>query len=512
MQTNELMSLVTHGEPELVFAIVAPVGTDLEFFEGRFRDLVQQFKYDVKVIKLSDIAKELDPQHFGVPLDESTPYSRINTLMTLGNTIRAKAGRGDVLALHAIARIAQSRQRDEKSKPMPQPRRVYLLRSLKHQAEVEAVRRIYGPGFFLIGVNSDKDERFSNLTTWKGIKEEDARRLLDRDENEEDAFGQKTRDTFALSDVFVSSNDYAKLSRFLDLVFGAPFETPTEEEYAMFLAYAASLRSAQMARQVGAVIVSAHGEVVAAGANEVPKYGGGQYWPTKDDARDHRRGSDSNDVAIDDAVAAIVRVVGEHASGINTDGLADRIKKGTPVGDLTEFGRVVHAEMEALLACARAGVSPLGGTLYCTTFPCHNCAKHIIAAGITKVVYVEPYPKSRALQHHDDAISFDDKAKDRVIFTPFVGVAPRRYFDLFSMRLGSGAPIVRKAKGKPQPWERKAALPRLRMSPFGYMEREELIVSLIQDEIAPILEKAVPSGPGVDQERPDGQAKQTGSE
>ncbi|MDN3612645.1 hypothetical protein QWZ16_23945 [Vibrio ostreicida] len=26
-------------------------------------------------------------------------------------------------------------------------------------------------------------------------------------------------------------------------------------------------------------------------------------------------------------------------------------------------------------------------------FPCHNCAKHIVASGIKRVVYVEPYPK-----------------------------------------------------------------------------------------------------------------------
>ena len=44
-----------------------------------------------------------------------------------------------------------------------------------------------------------------------------------------------------------------------------------------------------------------------------------------------------------------------------------------------------HAEMEALLSCARSGVSTRGATLYSTTFPCHNCAKHIIAAGVARV-------------------------------------------------------------------------------------------------------------------------------
>ncbi len=71
---------------------------------------------------------------------------------------------------------------------------------------------------------------------------------------------------------------------------------------------------------------------------------------------------------------------------------------------MTEFGRVVHAEMDALLSCNRAGIPTIGSTLYCTTLPCHNCAKHINASGITRVVYVEPYPKSRALDFHSESI------------------------------------------------------------------------------------------------------------
>lgn len=50
-------------------------------------------------------------------------------------------------------------------------------------------------------------------------------------------------------------------------------------------------------------------------------------------------------------------------------------------------------------------------TLYSTTYPCHGCAKHIVAAGISEVVYYEPYPKSRALALHDDSIQEDTRAE-----------------------------------------------------------------------------------------------------
>lgn len=146
--------------------------------------------------------------------------------------------------------------------------------------------------------------------------------------------------------------------------------------------------------------------------------------------------------------------------------------------DITEFGRAVHAEMEALLACMRIGVSPRGGTLYSTTFPCHNCAKHIVAAGIQRVVYVEPYPKSRALDLFSDSIRFQDdpsmSGTSLVRFEPFVGMAPRRFFDIFSLRLGHGQEIRRKAEGKMVEWRIESSYPRNELNHTSYLELEKI--------------------------------------
>lgn len=48
----------------------------------------------------------------------------------------------------------------------------------------------------------------------------------------------------------------------------------------------------------------------------------------------------------------------------------------------------VHAESNALLQC---DVSLRDTELYCTHSPCFNCIKHVIAAGVTRVVYKERY-------------------------------------------------------------------------------------------------------------------------
>jgi cytidine deaminase len=90
--------------------------------------------------------------------------------------------------------------------------------------------------------------------------------------------------------------------------------------------------------------------------------------------------------------------------------------------------------MAALIDAARRGVSVRGQTLHTTTFPCHNCTKHLIAAGIDRVVYVEPYPKSRAKELHLDAIVVEagERVVGKVAYEAFVGVAPRQYVELFS--------------------------------------------------------------------------------
>ncbi|MBR4686628.1 MAG: cytidine deaminase, partial [Candidatus Methanomethylophilaceae archaeon] len=56
-----------------------------------------------------------------------------------------------------------------------------------------------------------------------------------------------------------------------------------------------------------------------------------------------------------------------------------------------ELCRGVHAEQNAVIQAAYFGTSVNGGTLYTTTYPCSMCAKIIINAGISEIVYDEDY-------------------------------------------------------------------------------------------------------------------------
>ena len=274
----------------------------------------------------------------------------------------------------------------------------------------------------------------------------------------------------------------------MDLIFGSPYLTPTFDEYAMFMAFTSSLRSADLSRQVGAVIAK-NNEIIASGANDSPRAGGGLYWPIfdekkhdivdKSDGRDYKRGFDSNKIEQHNIIQNILSNLDDTFDKEKKDKLEDVLKKSS-IKYITEYGRVVHAEMEALLFCARNNISSKEATLYCTTFPCHNCAKHIIAAGLKKVVYIEPYPKSKAFDFHSDSIInnekeflLPDKNDSYVNFVPFIGVGPRKFFDLFSISLSSGYKIKRKeSDGSIVKWMPEESFSRLQMLPFSYMERE----------------------------------------
>lgn len=51
----------------------------------------------------------------------------------------------------------------------------------------------------------------------------------------------------------------------------------------------------------------------------------------------------------------------------------------------------IHAEMNALLYCAKEGISVKNSTCYVTHFPCLNCTKSLIQAGISKIYYHQAY-------------------------------------------------------------------------------------------------------------------------
>ena len=53
--------------------------------------------------------------------------------------------------------------------------------------------------------------------------------------------------------------------------------------------------------------------------------------------------------------------------------------------------RTIHAEMNAILQCAKFGVPTENAEIYVTHFPCLQCTKMILQAGIKKIHYLKDY-------------------------------------------------------------------------------------------------------------------------
>jgi deoxycytidylate deaminase len=283
------------------------------------------------------------------------------------------------------------------------------------------------------------------------------------------------------------------------VVLAHPFRTPTKDEFALFEATGAARLSAEPGRQVGAALANGQGEIIALGTNEVPRPGGGIYReggddPDVPDQREFRFGANDEERQVDTNDRMQREIAQEIAATLNhpsrkwlvEDVVADELLAAvlsTRLGDLTEFGRAIHAEMSAILDAARNGHMVAGSTLYVTTFPCHNCAKHIVCAGITRCVFLAPYAKSQAEAMHSDALAVakGGPVGKKVPFNPFVGVAPRRYAEFFTWSRRKDA------DGRLPTWDRSKAVPRLgdaeppelRQNRPAYRVCEDLILGLL---------------------------------
>ncbi|CAH1656802.1 Deoxycytidylate deaminase [Hyphomicrobiales bacterium] len=488
------LSLVPN--PELIFGIVAPIGVDLDMVTEQLIAKLREMEYATNELRLTKLMRELPIRQ---PICDTPYVQSYKDRISFANEARKRYG-DDALAALAISAVRAYRAQIHETEPVesgtpedagetpeerPVPGRAYVIRQLKRPEEVALLRSVYGRQFIQISAFSPERSRIKRIESQERssrgglVSEVDAHNIAfeivsqDAKENLDD-HGQRVRDAFPLGDVFIDASTSKacslSLDRFVKLLFGSNEIGPTRDEYGMYMAKSASLRSLDLSRQVGAAVFRSSGEIITMGCNEVPKAGGGTYWSGDDrDQRDIVDGSDPNERRKTEVLVDVIdrlKRSGFLSEEIAQEGDAYQITKKllenrnpesvseSKVMDLLEFGRIIHAEMSALTDAARKGLSVQNATLYCTTFPCHMCAKHIVASGIARVVYLEPYPKSFAAELHGDSIQVEDNSSpEKIVFEPFVGIAPFRYRDLFEKgkRKYSGGLAQRWNRGERRP-------------------------------------------------------------
>ena len=485
--------------PELVIALCGPIGSPLHEVSISIEKLLtSQFGYEkVEVIRLSEFIKAFaEKKNIQVP---TAGVGRIKELIRLGNDMRQAYGK-EILAKLAIKQIAEARaaqvtEPSEGSIPDAHPlkaatkpaRVVHIINSIKNQSELEILRLVYGDLLYTIGVYSPLALREATLK--KAMTDVQVSELIDRDSGEEREDGQTVRQTFPFADYFLrvesrtTSEVEERVQRFLTLILGSSPLTPSVHEMAMYAAASAAGHSACLSRQVGACVTSSNGDVLSTGWNDVPRFGGGLYLSENDSNKDlrcwNRDGGkcfndEEKDLLADRVTKVLVKEGFVQAS--NEQKVTESLRHASGLKDLIEFSRAIHAEMHAILRALPLGGNQVkGGRIYVTTYPCHSCARHIIAAGISDVYFIEPYRKSLAVKLHDDAMTEDETGQDKVILRQYDGVAPRRFLALFKSH------TERKKRGKLVQGKQHQAMPVVKLSLEAIPRLEAMVVLGLED-------------------------------
>jgi len=462
---------------ELILAFCGPIGSQITEVAKKVKQVLEEYGFTVEFIEIGEILKEnfdkvkelsiksagIENPDFDRDFDKMSYAQRTDLLQSTGNELRNKYSRS-ILSQIAIKKIGYERRKWEKREPSgktkiddllmkSKPRRyATIIDCLKHPDEVTLLQEVYGKMFYLFGVLRPSSARKKWLYD-QGVSEADASYLVNRDKSEEEKYGQQVLKTLQYADFFVRSIEEKTgkiencVRRYIKILLGDTERTPTVDEYAMYSAQSAAYRSSCLSRQVGAAVIDNDDNLLATGYNDTPRYEGGHC--LSHDNKDNRclkftDGACKNEVIKKNIITNIEEILKDkiHGTGIKKQkademiiDISEAISSEERLKSLLEFSKAVHAEMDVITSVARTGNGSLkNATLYCTTFPCHICARHIIASGITKVIYIEPYEKSLAIELHGEEIEnepIDENENNKVLFLPFEGVAPRQYLNLF---------------------------------------------------------------------------------
>ncbi len=364
--------------------------------------LAKNFFNDDKYIKLS-LSTMLRENY---EKDNGKPFENRSQLQEYGNQLRCKdkAILAKTLDDNYISKNAKSN---------------FVIESIRNPAEIKYFREKY-PEFILIGIFADYDVRWERVkNSYNGSKD-----AFDIDEQKdkgmfEPEYGQKISDCFFESDLILSNNEEIscegkneafqnmndKIKAYLTALEDPSNSNPTLKETLMAAAYTSGRRSRCLKRKVGAVIADKFDRIISSGFNGVPlglkecKGSLGNCY------RDIKRTELGKKICSD--------------LHVKNDDSAVIVRKNIK---LLELCRSLHGEESAILNLVGRSADLTESTIYVTTYPCNLCANKIVQAGISRVVYFEPYPVEEAKKIFKDA---------KVATEPFEGVTFRAFFKFY---------------------------------------------------------------------------------
>lgn len=414
-----------YGRPNLVIGLTGPFGSGCTTMRAVLEQEFQFYSFKVS----DDIRTEVDAEKKAI--DKGKPGWR-RVLQEHGDE-RRKEDIG-YWVNKVIRRIDEARL----------GKGPIVIDGLRNSLEVEEIRKIY-PRFFLVAVCAPKDER------WNRVREDykgDSREFDDddrRDQNEDFVWGQSVQKCVDDADyVYYNSErlvvnltgceepDTSRIERkftstakdFVPVMIGEKqHRDPKVEEIQIAAAYAQSHSSTCLKRHVGAVITVSRNDQefpVSMGYNENPP----NVRTCKSECACYK----------DEDMISKLRARGreiycpkcgkkhtELHEPWNCMKCGTNLKAWLHPNRNMELCTAIHAEERAILSLGDRSAE--GGTLYVTTFPCFQCARLILDAGIKNIVYVEAYPVK------ETEVFLRTSGVERI--SPFSGFTARAFFRVF---------------------------------------------------------------------------------
>jgi deoxycytidylate deaminase len=310
-------------------------------------------------------------------------------LQDIGNELRQSRG-SEYLAKKAV----------EAADQLPSNSLV-VFDGIRNAAEVDYLRETF-PNFFLITVWCPQEKR------WERIKDQYKESYTEfvnddnRDRNEEIEYGQQVQLCVDKADIVIRNDEphhskeatkkamQGKIKEYIDLLGRKTVRIPHHDEMAMTLAYTSSLRSMCLKRTVGAVITNRSGIVISTGYNENPE-------PLPPCLVKFKYCY--KDSCLKEHFASLInrRTRCPYCHQELTDSVdykCTKCSKNLIPAFSPDRGMsrctAIHAENMAIMNASGRNLKDT--ILYTTTFPCSQCARQIVFAGISEVVYTEPYP------------------------------------------------------------------------------------------------------------------------
>ncbi|UZE87235.1 hypothetical protein [Pseudomonas viciae] len=288
-----------------------------------------------------------------------------------------------------------------------------VVDAIRNPYEAFFLKRRYA-NFYLISVNTPNSKRMSSLHEYrklsiKEISDLDNKEYPGKISGANKFIAQNIQACIEIADIHIHNsktsefhqNDLvSQLAWYLALMMHPGLVMPTSVENCMQIAYTVKQSSGCISRQVGAVITDISYSVKSVGWNSTPQGQTPCLLRSAEDLLGGINGADYSEYEKNDNVFR--KALSDKYFGLIKSGATQ--KRNIPFcfksiqneieGEKNQVHtRSLHAEENAFLQIAKYGGQKLiGGVLFTTASPCELCAKKAYQLGVTKIIYIDPYP------------------------------------------------------------------------------------------------------------------------